>query len=136
MQYFTWWWEIHDVAAFRPSRGLGRDARRLSPRHGSCEATSFGSACLPHISWDQTLVAAENRRGDEQASQFDLPVVGPTAPQRDATARRHCGKDCDEGDLGSNPGTAWDKVATEAILPRDRVRTKDVYLMRVMGCSA
>jgi len=62
--------------------------------------------------------------------------VGPTAPQRDATARRHCGKDCDEGDLGSNPGTAWDKVATEAILPRDRVRTKDVYLMRVMGCSA
>lgn len=34
------------------------------------------------------------------------------------------------------PGTAGDKVATKAILPRDRVRTKDVYLMSVMGCSA
>ena len=33
-------------------------------------------------------------------------------------------------------GTAWDKVAIKVILPPDRVRTKDVYLMRVMGCSA
>jgi hypothetical protein len=31
------------------------------------------------------------------------------------------------------PGTAWYKVATKAIHPRDRVRTKDVYLMSVMG---
>ena len=32
--------------------------------------------------------------------------------------------------------TVWDKMAIEVILPRDRAGTKDVYLMRVMGCSA
>jgi len=66
MQYFTWWWEIHDVAAVRPARGLS--AMHDASRHVTAPARRLPS--VPRVSpmfrgtkrwWVRKIVVGMNK---------------------------------------------------------------------------